>query len=107
MRGYRAQTSVECTTVIIVRLMTTRILPRLEWYLMVLVLDLVLFDYLFESVGQFFCPLWGNNPCPLWGNNPCPLWGNNRCFLWDTPHSVVTFSLNLLVWSVVRFWVKL
>jgi hypothetical protein len=55
-------------------------------------------DYWFESVGQFFCPLWGNNSCPLWDNNHCPLWDNNRCPLWNTPPSVVIFLLNWLVW---------
>jgi hypothetical protein len=66
---------------------------------MVLVLILVWSELLVESVGQFFCPLWDNNPCPLWDNNHCPLW--------NTPPSVVIFLLNWLIWSMVRFWVKL
>jgi hypothetical protein len=51
------------------------------------------------------CPVW-DNPCPLWDNNPCPMWDNNPCPLWDTTSVVIT-SLNWLVWSMVRFWVKL
>jgi hypothetical protein len=47
-------------------------------------------DYWFKCVDHFFCPMWGNNPCPLW----------------NTPPSVVIFSLNWLVWSVVKLWVE-
>jgi hypothetical protein len=85
MRGYRVQTSTECTTIIIVELTVMRCLGsslnyngiRWFWFWYWFALE-----YWFEFVGQSFCPLWGKNPCPLWGNNPCPLCGNNPCPMW-------------------------
>jgi hypothetical protein len=64
--GYRAQTSVECNNYHGSRAPSQElsgILPRLVgigsrigwfwfWYWFGL-------DYLFKSIGQFFCPLWG------------------------------------------------
>jgi hypothetical protein len=79
------------------------ILPRLEsyWmvcYWMVLVLELVWSRLLVQVCWSVLLSSVGNNQCPLWGQYHCPLW--------DTPLSVVVFSLNWLVWSVVKLWVE-
>jgi hypothetical protein len=96
MRGYRAQTSVECTTIITAGLTVKSGLGSSLHYIgsgWLLVCSRLLVQVCWSvplsSVGQQPLSFVGNNSCPTEDNNPCPLWATTLVLCGQQPLSSV------------------